>query len=127
VITKPSQPTSISPSTNLVDFDKKTDSIRLCIVCNKYFEDISYTSVCSDCNHLKNPSAQRYVTVRRAPANPTYSNSDFLTPHSSSSKIRGPLKIICSNCNRLNMINHIQPGMDYTCSICSRSLRIPNY
>ncbi len=126
VITKSSPPTNISPSTNLVDFEQKTDKIRPCIVCKTNFDDLLLTGLCSKCNHLKNPSAQRHVTIRRAPANNNYSSSDFLTPHSSP-KIRGPLKLTCPHCKRFNMINNVQSGIDYTCSICNRVLSIPNY
>ncbi len=124
VVIKQSPPTTISPSTNLVDFEQKTDQIRPCIVCKRYFEDLSLTGLCSDCNYQRNPSTTRHVTIRRAPVTNTYSNSDFLTPHSSSVKIRGPLKIVCPYCRVLNLINTVQYGSNSICSACKRVLSV---
>ncbi len=131
VIIRQSPPTNTSISTNLVDFEQKTDKIRPCIVCRQYFNDLLSTGLCSDCDYKKNPGVTRQVFIRRAPPINTYStvyqNSDFITPRSSSPKIRGPLKIRCHQCGNLNVIASMQSGLDYGCSICRALLQIHRY
>ncbi len=120
-----------SPS-NLIDFEQKTDRIRPCIVCKRYFNDLSSTGLCSECDYKKNPSLPRQIIIRRSPPTNTtyttiYPNSDFMTPLSFSSRTKGPLKIICPRCKSLNVVNNIQHSTDYTCSICRALLHIPRY
>ena len=43
-------------STNLIDFDQRTDQIRQCILCQRMFYDLASTKICSDCDRQKKPS-----------------------------------------------------------------------
>jgi hypothetical protein len=128
----PIQFTSVDSPSNLIDFDRKTDQIRPCIVCKRYFDDLSSTGLCSECDYKKVPRSRRVIITQSTPINTyssIYKNSDFISPLSSSSpsKIRGPLKISCPNCKYINMVNSIQNGMNYTCSVCRTFLPIPRY
>jgi len=115
---------------DLIEFDKKTDKTRQCLVCKRLFHhDLSSTFLCPDCDYQKHhPLTTHPVVLRRSPPtnyNTTvYSNSDFVTPFSSSSKIRGPSKIICPRCRNLNLVNNTNDGAIYACSICRTVLHI---
>ncbi|CAF0887091.1 unnamed protein product [Rotaria sordida] len=118
-----------SSPTNLIDFEQKTDKIRPCIVCRRNFNDLLSTGLCSDCDYNKKPSLPRHiVTIRSSPINiyqTLYKNSDFITPLSSSPRIKGPLRINCQHCRSLNLLNDIKNGTNNCCSICKATLNIP--
>ncbi len=127
-------PIRLDGQSNLIDFEQKTDKIRPCIVCKHYFNDLSSTGLCSECDYKKKPSPppRHVIITRSSPINPyssLYKSSDFLSPLSSrsSSKIRVPLKMTCPHCKYINMVNSTQNGMDYTCSVCKSILHIPRY
>jgi len=130
-----SQLAKVDSPSNLIDFEQKTDRIRPCIVCKHYFNDLSSTGLCSECDYKKKPPLTRHVVITRSSPINTYStvykNSDFLSPLSSASpsasKIRAPLKVICPRCRNLNMVNGIQNRTDYVCSVCKNALVIPRY
>jgi hypothetical protein len=117
----------------LIDFEQKTDRIRPCIVCKHYFEDLLSTGLCTECDfNVKNSRPRQRITIRSSATNiypPSYKNSDFITPLSSSStsKIKASQKISCPRCKNLNMLNGVQNGAVYTCSVCQTILQIPRY
>ncbi|CAM4866712.1 unnamed protein product [Rotaria socialis] len=122
---------SDSSSTNLIDFDQKTDRIRPCIICKMNFDDISSTGLCSNCcDYNRNrPLPRQVVLLRPSPLGvyPTsYSSSDFISPISSSSKMKGQIKILCSKCNYLNVLHGTAYGAS-RCSICQNVLNVPHY
>lgn len=117
-------------STNLIDFEQKTDQVRPCIVCKRYFYDLTSTGLCSDCNYNKNSVIHRpAIQLRALPTvNHTtiYRNSDFLTPISIMSRVKGPQKITCPRCRNLNLLNGITTGT-HRCSVCQSILHVPRY
>ncbi len=127
----PCQYKESDPPSNLVDFEQKTDRIRPCIVCKHYFNDLLATGICPDCDYKLKQRPPRYVSFVRAPLPniypPLHRNSDFTTPLSSSSGTRDPQKLVCPHCKNLNLVNSIQNGRDYTCSICQTVLNAPDY
>ncbi len=114
----------------MIDFDQKTDKIRPCIVCKHYFNDLLATGICADCDYNMKHRPQRYFPIVRAPLPNIYPTSqrtsDFITPLSSS-RNRGPQKLVCPHCRNINLVNNVQNGRDYTCSICQTILHIPRY
>ncbi|CAF2062373.1 unnamed protein product [Rotaria magnacalcarata] len=121
---------SDSSSNNLIDFDQKTDRIRPCIICKMNFHDLQSTGLCSNCDYNRIRLLPRQVApIRPSPLGvyPTsYSSSDFISPVSSSSKMKGQIKITCSQCRSINLLHGIAYGAN-RCSICQNVLNVPHY
>ena len=122
----------MSTQSNLIDFDRKTDRIRLCLMCKQYFEDLRSTSVCSNCDQkMKYPPVSRKTMLIRSPPTvnypPSYGASDFITGNRSSApRVRGLQRTLCPHCKNFNMVNVTPDRMDYNCSICGTYLRFSN-
>lgn len=61
-------------STNLIDFEQKTDQIRQCFVCKRMFNDLSSIKICSECDNKKKPSLPPRQPVNK-PSAPIFISS----------------------------------------------------
>lgn len=124
-----SNATSVQP--NLIDFDRRTDRIRPCLVCKRNFDDSRSTSVCPNCDMKINyaPAARQAMPMRYLPGPnypPSYGGSDFISRAPPVPKVRGPQKIVCPHCRNINMVHVTSDRIDYNCSICGTHLRFAN-
>jgi DNA-directed RNA polymerase subunit RPC12/RpoP len=124
-----SNTTSTQP--NLIDFERRTDRIRPCLVCKRNFDDSRSTSVCATCDQkMKYTSVPRQPLPIRYPSTanyaPSYIGSDFISRVPAMPKVRGLQKVVCPHCKNFNMVHVTSDRMDYNCSICGTHLRLAN-
>jgi len=130
---------------DLIDFDKKTDRIRSCIICKNHYEDIRSSAVCPDCDsQINNPSSRRTIVIRHAaPRTPATAlppihftsyakQSDFLTPNPipvqpPPIRPRNTRSMICSFCRATNVVNLQTYQQFHTCFGCGHHLQVPFY